>query len=58
MTLMSFLCSLLPGKCGCEVPEPRERSGEKTSSAGVVPEVPPSTKTEPAPAARAGSPNQ
>jgi len=44
MTLMSFLCSLLPAKCGCEAPEQRERSGEKASSAGVKPEVPQSTK--------------
>jgi hypothetical protein len=50
MTLMSFLCSLLPGKCGCEAPNQRERSGEKASSAGVDPEVPPSTKPEHEPA--------
>jgi hypothetical protein len=46
MTLMSFLCSLLPGKCVCEAPNQRERSGEKASSAGVEPEVPQSTKPE------------
>jgi hypothetical protein len=51
MTLMSFLCSLLPGKCGCEAPEPREQSGEKASSAGVEPKVPQSTKPEHEPTA-------
>jgi hypothetical protein len=43
MTLMSFLCSLLPGRCGCEAPE---RSDEKASSAAVEPEVPQSSKPE------------
>jgi hypothetical protein len=57
MTLMSFLCSLLPGRCGCETPERRERSGEK-ASAGVEPKVPQSTKPEPEPTAKVGSPNQ
>jgi hypothetical protein len=58
MTLMSFLCSLLPGNCGCEAPEQREQTGEKAAPAGVKPEVPQSTKLEPEPAAKVGSPNQ
>jgi hypothetical protein len=35
MTLMSFFCSLLPSRCGCEAPERDKRSAEKVSSAEV-----------------------
>src|SRR4029077_11039394 len=33
MSIMSFLCGLLPGRCGCEAPEPGKQARDKTSSA-------------------------
>ena len=37
MGLMSFFCSLFPGRCGCETPEPVKRTETTSAPADVQP---------------------